>query len=50
MGYEAGLAQVRPDGRKTGRRVSRAARWREIRNPVARSEFRFQGRKRGGGK
>lgn len=49
MGYDAGLAQVKPDGRKTDRRVSAAARRKEARNPIARSEFRFKGRKRGGG-
>ena len=46
IGYEAGLAQIKPDGRKTKRRVSTAAKWKEIRNPIARTEFKSKGRKR----
>jgi hypothetical protein len=45
IGFEAGMTQARPDGRKTTRKVGRAARWKEIRNPVARSEFRFKKRR-----
>jgi hypothetical protein len=49
IGYEAGPGQLRPDGKKTRRKVGRAARWKEIRNPVARSEFRFKQRRNNGG-
>lgn len=40
LGYEAGLTQVRPDGRKTRRRVSPEAKRRQERNPIARTPYK----------